>query len=139
MVRWAAFLLFSLVILGPGPPAIAQGTAPYSKADTLRAVRAYFAERRSSALAVAVVGGVTTGLGVAAGVAGASSRNLGAAVAVLEGVVLVAVGLPLLLAGNSRHKQLTPEREAAAVSGYEHGQALPLAIGRRLKRRHFAQ
>ena len=139
MVRQATFLLFLLGMLGPGRPAVAQGTASYSKADTLRAVRALFTKRRSSARALAVIGGITTGLGGAYGVAGASSGNLGASVALLEGLLFVAVGLPLLSTGKSRQKELTPAREAAAVSGYEQGQALPLEISRRLKRRHFAQ
>ena len=138
MVRQAAFLLCLLGLLGPGRPAVAQGTAPYSKADTLRAVRALFLERRSSAQSQVRAGGVTTGVGVAMGVAGAGSGNLGAGIYVLGGLGVAAVGLPLLLAGKSRQKELTPAREAAAVSGYEQGQALPLEISRRLKRRHFA-
>lgn len=138
MVLRAAFLLFLLGILGPGLPAVAQGAAPYAKADTLRAVRAFFTERRSSGQSLALAGGTTMVLGVGVGVIGASADGLGAA-PVVSALGSAAVGLTLLLVGKSRQKEVTPAREAAVVGGYEQGQALPREISRRLKRWHFAE
>ncbi|SFQ58286.1 hypothetical protein [Hymenobacter arizonensis] len=133
--RACSIILLCLACLGL--PATAQ--TKYSRADTVRAVRALFEERRASASSLATAGGITIGLAAAATVAGAAaSDDLSGAAVYMSAIGLGAVGVPLLLVGKSRQKEVTPEREGAAIGAYEQGQPLPSAISSRLRRRHFA-
>ncbi|MBF9236994.1 hypothetical protein I2I05_06260 [Hymenobacter sp. BT683] len=114
-------------------------TASYTKADTARAVRALFDQRRSSARALTAVGGTAMGISAVAAIGGASTDD-GLVRAFLFGnaVLLSAVGVPLYLVGRKHHKEVTLAQETAIMAAYEQGQRLPPLVIQRLKRRHFA-
>ncbi len=102
-------------------------------------MRDLFEERRGSASTLTTIGGITTGLGAGAMLLGfMASDNLGGAILLVNAIGLAAVGVPMLVVGKSRQKEVMPEQEEAVIGAYEQGNPLPRELSRRLRRRHFA-
>ncbi|WP_426061062.1 hypothetical protein [Hymenobacter sp. B1770] len=139
MLLRTSISLLLLYIIGCWLPVAAQSRASYSKADTVRAMRDLFEERRGSASTLTTIGGITTGLGAGAMLLGfMASDNLGGAILLVNAIGLAAVGVPMLVVGKSRQKEVMPEQEEAVIGAYEQGNPLPRELSRRLRRRHFA-
>ncbi|OGX82214.1 hypothetical protein BEN47_18685 [Hymenobacter lapidarius] len=134
---FARATLLSGLLCGISYASAAQSAA-YTKADTARAVRVMFDQRRSIASALTAVGGTTLGVSAVAAIGGTSTDD-GFVAAYLYGsaVVLAGVGVPFFVVGRKRHKEVTVAQEAVTLAAYEQGQPLPPLVIQRLKRRHF--
>lgn len=131
-------LLCGIIYSSAAQTTPATQTVSYTKADTARAVRAMFEQRRSSARALTAVGGTTLALGAASAVGGAVQEDgLVGAFLLGNALVLSAVGVPLFIVGRNRHKEVTAAQETATLAAYEQGERLPPVVIQRLKRRHF--